>query len=218
MINVAFVHVGPDTLLPRILVRSVRRVMPDAGVFQLTDEHTDALEGVDRVLRRPYDGVHLMTFRMAHLANLDPCDAVFLDTDCIVERSLEAVFERDFDVALTRRENIGVDPLGTDVAAVMPYNTGVMFSRPSGWDFWVNASRYCESLPDRERRWWGDQLAVKAIAEIAPLRILDLPCELYNYSPSAENEIVAERFVVHYKGQRKSWMIRRGRMEMGLAD
>lgn len=217
MINVAFVHVGADSVLPRIMAGSVRRAMPDARVVHLTDERTDGIPEADEVVRLPYDGVHLMSFRLAHLAGLAPCDAVFIDTDCVVQRSVEPLFETDFDVALTRREHIGLDPLGTDVAAVMPYNTGVMLAKPSGWDFWINARNYCERLPDRERRWWGDQLAVKAVAEVAPLRILELPCHEYNYSPAAEAEDVSGKFIVHYKGpQRKPWMIRRGRAELGL--
>jgi hypothetical protein len=109
------------------MVASVRRVVPAARIVQLTDEHTAVIRGVDDMVRMPYtDGAHLMSFRLMQFARLEPCDAIFLDTDVIVQRDLTPLYERAFDVALTRRGNIGVDPQGVDVAAVMPYNTGVM--------------------------------------------------------------------------------------------
>lgn len=216
MVTVAFVHVGLDTSVPRIMVASVRLAMPGARIVHLADEGTPAVEGADEVRRLAYDGVFLMPFRLRQFAELSPCDAVFLDTDIVVQKDLTPLFDGEFDVALTRRENIGVDPSGIDVAKAMPYNTGVMLSKPSGWDFWRNAWKHCESFPEEGRKWWGDQYAVKAIAEIAPLRILELPCEIYNYSPAAESEDVRERFVVHYKGERKSWMKRRAQRELGF--
>lgn len=216
MITLAFVHVGEDGFLPRVMVASARRAMPDARIVHLADEVTPPVAGVDEVLRLPYDGMYLMTFRLAHFAQLQPCQAVFLDTDVIVQRDLSLLFQSNFDVALTKRENIGLDPQGVDVAAAMPYNTGVMLSKPSGWDFWRNAWKCCETFPDEVRRWWGDQFAIKAVAEIAPLAILELPCDIYNYSPGLETENVSDRFVVHYKGERKPWMVRRALAEFNL--
>lgn len=204
-------------MLPRIMVASVRRAMPAARIVHLADETSTGIEGVDEVSRLPYDGVHLMPFRLQHLARLEPCDAVFLDTDVIVQKDLAAVFESEFDVLLTRRADIGLDPQGIDVAKAMPYNTGVMLSRPTGWPFWYNAWQLCETYSDEIRRWWGDQYAIKELVEVAPLQIKELPCEAYNYSPGFETEDVSARHVVHYKGdQRKVWMRRRAEIEFGF--
>jgi hypothetical protein len=216
MITVAFVHVGENGLLPRIMVAAARRVMPAARIVHLTDECTAPVAGADEIIRRPYDGEHLMTFRLAHFAGLNPCNAVFLDTDVMVQKDLAPLFEWEFDVALTVRENRVMDPDGVDVAVDMPYNTGVMLSKPGGWDFWREAARHCELLPEKRRRWWGDQDAVKAVADTIPLCVLDLPCAVYNHSPNEETEDVSGRHVVHYKGFRKPWMLARGRLEFGL--
>jgi len=216
MITVAFVHVGSGSLLPHIMVAAARRSMPAARIVHLTDEHTDPVAGADEVVRRPYDGTYLMTYRLAHFAAMAPCNAVFLDTDVIVQRDLTPLFEWEFDVALTVRDRKVIDPEGADIAADMPYNTGVMLSKPSGWEFWREALRVCAQLPEDQRRWWGDQHAVKAAADVLPLCILDLPCALYNHSPDAEGDDVAGRFVVHYKGFRKPWMAQRGAREFGL--
>jgi hypothetical protein len=215
MITVAFFHVGQDGLLPSIMVATVRRAMPTARILQLTDEDTSPVTGADEVIRRPYDGVHLMHFRLVHLAELAPCDAVFLDTDVMVQRNLAPLFEWEFDVALTVREAGVIDPDGVDVTIDMPYNNGVMLSKASGWEFWREAERYCAKLSSEQRRWYGEQRAVKAVADVIPLCILDLPCNIYNYTPASETEDVRDRFVVHYKGERKPWMIRRGALEFG---
>jgi hypothetical protein len=217
MLTVAFVHVGEDTSLARIMVASVRRAMPGARLVHLTDESTAGMAGVDEVVRHPYDGTYILSFRLKHLAELAPCDAVFLDTDVIVQQDLGPVFDMAFDVALTRRENIGTDPNGIDIAAVMPYNAGVMLSRPAGWAFWDNVWRQCQSYPDEIRRWWGEQYALRDIATVAPLRLLELPCDRYNYTPATESEDVSSRAVVHYKGKRKAWMKNRAAQDPGLA-
>jgi len=217
MITIAFVHVGEESILPASMVASVRRAMPAARIVHLTDEGTNAVVGVDEVVRLKYDGVHLMTFRLRHFAQLDSCDAIMLDTDVVVQKDLSPIFALEFDVALTRRDDAIPDPTGQDVSALMPYNTGVMVSRASGWDFWRNASAYCEMLPAEHREWWGDQLSVQAMAQICPLRLRELPCAVYNYTPTSEAEDVADRFVVHYKGKRKQWMLSRARAEFDLS-
>lgn len=217
-VTVAFVHVGNDRALPRAMVASVHRAMPDARVLHLADETTERVAGADEIVRLPYDGVRLMTFRLRHFSNLEARHAVFLDTDVIVQEDLSALFAEPFDVALTRRDEAVPDPNGHDVAALMPYNTGVMVSRPEGWDFWRNALAYCERLPQEHQKWWGDQLAVQALAAVCPLTLRELPCSIYNYTPASQTEDVSTRHVVHYKGTRKAWMLSRARAEFGLSD
>ncbi|MCC7484463.1 MAG: hypothetical protein IT529_05695 [Burkholderiales bacterium] len=216
MITVAFVHVGPDPLLASIMVASARRAMPAARIVHLADEATPAVGGVNETVRRPYDGAHLMDFRLAHFAALAPCEVLFLDTDVMIEKDFTPLFDWEFDVALTVREDMVIDPFGVDVAVDMPYNTGVMLAKPSGWAFWREAARHCAGLPEEERRWWGDQHAVKAVADTAPLCVLDLPCALYNHSPHLATDDLSGRFAIHYKGYRKPWMAERGLREFGL--
>ncbi len=199
------------------MVASVRRTMPRARIVHLADENTEAVAGVDEILRLPYDGDRLMTFRLRHFAALKPCHAVFLDTDVILQQDLSRLFRAEWDIALTSRDEAVPDPNGADVAALMPYNTGVMLSKPSGWDFWANAWRYCETLPLEHQKWWGDQLAVRAVAQGCPLVLRELPCSVYNYTPKADLEDLQECAVVHYKGKRKAWMLERGRTELNMS-
>ena len=156
-------------------------------------------------------------FRLAHLAALERAASILLDTDIIVQRPLDHVFERPFDVALTVRHQRIKDPDGTNITPQMPYNTGVMFSRQAR--FWALALEYCRQLADNHHDWWGDQLSVKHVADTGSFDVLELPCDQYNYSPRTEDEILDERYAVHYKGMRKEWMMRRfGRRETPRAS
>jgi len=207
-ISVCFLHVGPHHAIPSFMVASVKAAMPGAEIVQMTDQVTAPVPGVDSVVRHEWDGAKLMIFRIAHLAALERAACVILDTDVIVQRSLAPVFEQAFDVALTvRHEPVKTFDKTRDLAAEMPYNTGVMFSREPR--FWKAALECCRGLPEKQHDWWGDQVSVKAVADSGQFNVLELPCDVYNYSPSTESEDVGARHVVHYKGARKVWMKQR---------
>ncbi|MBI3571694.1 MAG: hypothetical protein HY082_11445 [Gammaproteobacteria bacterium] len=175
----------------------------------MADTDTKPVIGVDEVIRKRYDGRFLMPYRLLHLKDFPPTNAVFLDTDVIVQKDLSSIFSDAFDIALTRRYKPVRDLTGYDLAAEMPYNTGVMFSRASGISFWQKAYEHCLTLPEQDREWWGDQVSIKAIADNTDLKLKEFPCDLYNYTPRNQDEDVSNKYVVHYKGpHRKEWMWR----------
>lgn len=189
------------------MVASVRSAMPGAEIVQMTDRVTPQVPGVDTAIRHDWDGGKLMIFRLAHLAALDRPASIILDTDVIVQRALDPVFERPFDVALTIRHEAVTDLDGVNITPQMPYNTGVMFSRQAR--FWAEALEYCRRLPGNRHDWYGDQLSVKHVVDTGAFDVLELPCDDYNYSPRTEEENIEARYAVHYKGARKEWMIRK---------
>lgn len=196
---VGFLHVGPDDRLPRLMVESAKRFGYE--LLQMTDEETPAL--VDNVVRLPWNKKHLMTYRMAHLAALDEPLCV-VDTDVIFVRDVSDVWQRDFDVALTRREGPILDKNGVDVAKLYPYNTGVMFCRNP--EFWRRASGICSGLSESLQTWYGDQESVKQAAPY--FRTLELDVNEWNYSPRSPEDKPGTARILHYKGpQRKSWLI-----------
>jgi hypothetical protein len=195
-------HVGEDTTLPAMMVASVLKAMPDANIIQMTDSITPRIKGVNEVLRRAYDGVNLMTYRLEHLAALDG-EWITLDTDVLVMKDLRTVFDKNFDVALTRRYGSILSPDGQDIVESMPYNTGVMFSRNK--QFWENAYKTLLGMPESAHRWWGDQLSVRLAAEGNRFNVLELNCDTYNYTPKDDKDR-KDVFVYHFKGNRKEWM------------
>lgn len=186
------------------MIASVRENIPNAHLVQMSDEVTPAL--VDDVRRLPYDG-SLMPFRLKHLAEFEG-ECLILDTDVAVMRDVSHVWEFDFDLAIVRR-SAGVWFEGTDIGALYPYNTGVMFSRSQ--PFWRECHAYLSNRP-KAWKWWGDQLAV---AKTAPrYSVLDLPGE-YNWTPESPEEL-SDAYCWHYKGQRKEWMVNKWELRTGL--
>ena len=133
-----------------------------------------------------------------------------LDTDIIVKRNVEEVFNKEFDVALTRRSLY--DPAGkSEIDNVQPYNTGVVFSRCN--EFW---DKCLEWLAPREEhhKWAGEQRAINHVAARSASRkpphndyfnILVLKCSEYNWTPSP-NLMESKAAIWHYKGNRKRWI------------
>jgi hypothetical protein len=201
--RVAFLHVGADLRLPAVMAASAKRL--GYALLQMTDERTPAVPGVDAVVRLPWDGERLMTYRLQHLAALES-PALIVDTDVMLMRDVRAVWDREFDVALTRRTGPVLDANGVDLAEVMPFNTGVMFSRCQA--FWQRCHEHCRGFPPEVQRWYGDQYAVRFAAP--EFKVLELAVDPYNYTPSSPDEDVSQRYVVHYKGERKAWMLALG--------
>src|SRR5262245_16695786 len=132
------------------MVASVRQTMPRAKIIQLTDYATKPVQGVHEVIRKRWDGKRLMTYRLLHLEEFPPSNAVFLDADIVVRKDLTSVFDDEFDVALTRRDATD-SSLGPAVREAMPFNTGVMFSKASGREFWSAAHEAVRAMPDEHQ-------------------------------------------------------------------
>lgn len=201
--KVGFLHVGEDTELVNGMVASVRNVMPGASIWMMTDADTPEVD-CDHRVQSPQD-IPFMTYRMRHLAALPPGKWVILDTDVIVQRTLEGVLGKH-DACLTRREMV-LDQDGNNVAEWMPYNTGVMWCRNP--EFWRDAYKVCAKLPDKLQNWYGDQVAVRLVAESGRYRMGEVNVDPWNYSPEYADEDVSHKAVVHYKGRRKDWMRKR---------
>ena len=207
-IVVAFLYVGRVSKLPQIMVASVRAVMPGARIIQMSDYETRQVTGVDEIIRKHGNRKLLMPYRLLHVKEFPPGDTIFLDADVVLQKDISHLFQDEFDVALTFRDH--TDPSlrkSPEAHELMPFNTGVMLSRASGWAFWAEAHRLCLGMPEAHKAWFGDQLAVKEVAAHTLLSVKQYPCALYNYSPRLWDEDTSEKFVIHYKGEsRKGWM------------
>lgn len=210
---IGFLYVGKASNIPEIMVASVRAAMSNARIVQMTDFETQKIMGVDEVIRKHWDQRLLMPYRLLHLKDFPAADAIFLDADVVVQKDLSHLFQDEFDVALTYRDE--TDPSlrkSPEAYRTMPFNSGVMLARASGRDFWAEAHGVCLAMPEDQQSWFGDQLAIKEVAARTSLSIMQYPCALFNYSPSRWDENLSDKFVIHYKGQRrKVWMLDRWR-------
>ena len=101
---IAFMHIGEQTELPTLMVRSFRRHNPGFRLIQVADPDAPVIDGVDDVVRRPMLDSNIMLFRMRCFAAL-PVDEPtwFLDTDMLCVRPLQ-LEAPDVDVAVCQRE------------------------------------------------------------------------------------------------------------------
>jgi hypothetical protein len=204
--KVAFLHMdfpGHEQFrtYAEIMVQSVRRSIPNVEIVHMTDNKTYSVLGVDTVIRRAMKYPFVMQYRLEHFMNIP--EAMFIDTDTIMLRDPSKAFE-DCDVALTKRTK----PLmldGKNVVGDMPYNTGVMFSRCP--QFWADCFEYSWQLSDELKHWFGDQIAVKRVAKSGKYNVKELMCDEYNYSPNRIDEPLEGKYIIHYKGARKHFLL-----------
>jgi hypothetical protein len=210
--------------LVELLFASAERTHPGCSLALLTDERTRVPAALARcaVSRHPIDPARLMLGRLeAQLRFVESAgagDLALLDSDMLVNGNLAPVFARDFDLALTHRD----DP-------EMPLNGGLILIRAGGAAGAASFLRamlacYCERHA-AHAAWWGDQLAMIDVLGRASYaerrsdtvvagscRILLLPCDTYNFSPPEDPLSITYpwdgKVVLHFKGQRKAFMPR----------
>jgi len=200
-VDLGFPEIGKAA---HLTIASIKEAMPDSSIVQFTNMLTPALPHVDEVVRRPPDDLGLMEGRMEHYSTYPHKQMLFIDPDIIIQKDVWDVFDDEFDVAMADRGGKPVMLNGKDISKVMPHNLGVAFS--TGTQFWRRCLVEMKKLSLDDRNWFGDQIAVGRVARSKIFKIKTLDMYKYNYSPQTKDEDVSSRFIVHYKGKRKSWM------------
>lgn len=206
-----------------MMFASARLFDPDATLTLLTNQTTacGSFSKIGRVIRRSIDVRNLMLERTKLQLNYIQSNdfrqpIILLDSDILINRPLDPIFSRDFDVALTWRKN-----------KEQPINGGFMIlnnTRPEiSKNFFERYASIYEQKYQGQAGWWGDQLALRdsvglSLAEYSSEIIIDsegcriflLPCRIYNFSP--ENNFqgfdspLSDKFILHFKGERKRFM------------
>jgi lipopolysaccharide biosynthesis glycosyltransferase len=184
--------------LAEIMLESARKL--NCELVQLTDEKTPKLNGVDTVKRLPYEG-DFGAFRLKHFMDMGG-DVLHLDYDLIVNRGISDLFRNDFDVGLTNRGNDKT--VSEAVRQASPHNMGVVLS--TGTEFWKEVYEAYEQV--ELKNWMLIQLVTTDVARKTHLKVMEFDGSIYNYTPLTETENVDDKAIVHYKGPRKSWMVR----------
>ena len=209
-----------------MMFSSARLFHPHARRVVLSDLETSfdpVRDGIDSIDRSEMDPQKLMFERaQAQLRHVRASGfdrpMVIIDSDILVNGSLQPVFERDFDVALTWRGDNRDQPINGGLLILNNRRPAV--SRR----FFENYVRiYSERYADEKGDWFGDQLALRdalgleveqlaasEIVEVDGCRVLLLPCDTYNFSPSNQfTEIerdLGDKLILHFKGERKRLM------------
>jgi len=208
-------------------VKRFDRFLVERQFVVVTDDHETYAEaaglfGKDVALIQDYH-----SGRPAMVANLDAQIKVlmntpmgervlFLDADILVNQYFPWT---DADLHVTWRPDVNGD---VEMARQQPYNYGVLGVNvtPATIEafIWMRA-RILRMTPERQR-WYGNQLAladllgqpnggkerrIRWTLEDAGTRLTaeELPCSVWNYSPSGPDEDVSGKGILHMKGERK---------------
>lgn len=230
---------------PAVLTHMVERMRvfcPGAVLYFVTAEGSDyeSLAAPDvRIVRLAVDRTQPMFQRAlavcayVHSAAFS-ADTAFLDSDAFPNLSLDPVFDLEFDVSLTYRDEFGV----------MPVNEAVVFARSEQRALVQTFLRrvvatYARLASDPKigayygdiKRWRGGQLALNAAvqgmrpfssyrrASLDGVRLLFLPCDTFNFAFDYRQDLdrldLSGRHIVHLKGRRKEalWKLREALMQ-----
>ena len=171
MNTIAFLWVGNSTLVPDMLVSSIRLTMGQSiEVIQLTDQKTPAVQGVTSVQRLDLSS-HIMVARLQAYAQIKASGRFifFCDADSIFINPLDLFFPVG-DVLLTKRMHdrkindqfpeFYPEFSGKMFGEIMPYMFGAIAVRDVQCEFFESLLDICLRLPERFHRWYGDQCAL----------------------------------------------------------
>lgn len=194
-------------VLADMMIRSVRKTMPEVEIVQLTDERTPQVMGVDRVQRLNSD-VPMAIQCVRHYAACEG-DWLLVDTDVLVQDDVRDVFEEPFDVAVCNRDGTLVDgEEDLQMMKDMPHNIGVMFSRSPA--FWKEVEEKMQTMTDQRKHWMGNQYAACEVIASGAFTVKILPGIQYNYAAHNRDDRCESASIAHYKGQmRKKLMLDR---------
>lgn len=203
--TVGFFHsspvVTPHVTLAGHLIRSIRHVMPLVRIVQLTDTTSVRVPGVDAVREYPWAPVALACLQ-AYAACVG--DWLFVDTDVLIRRDVQHVFDLPFDIAVSDRAGTLTEKdLSGSLITRMPFNKGAVFSRSQA--FWKDAAARLAAKSEKAQAWMGDQQAMCDVIASGAYDVRVLP-NGYNYPPKARTDNVSDKSILHLKGPRKAWI------------
>lgn len=215
--------------LAALSMASVLRIDPKAKIHVVTDDGNTPFPSGTHVKHVLPPG------RAAMVANLDAQLLVlnylqrgervlFLDADTILRRPFP--WSNAVDMAVTWRAEVNGD---REAALIQPYNYGVVAANVNAQTreafLWIR-SRIL-NMSRKNQDWYGNQLALAELIGAAPkegstdkevrirwapndlgtaLRVRQLPCAVWNYSPDSADEVISDKGILHMKGGRKDLM------------
>lgn len=221
----------PFVEMARLSIASMRKVYPQAQIHYWTDEPHSTPAFSDACRHVLESGRPAMVANLD--AQIDALNyfergeqVLFLDADVLMRRKFDWALLPDLYV--TWRSHVNHDAALEDFCKTQPYNYGVVgcHNVPAIHEafYWLR-SRILQ-MNARNQAWHGNQLALAELVGAppkqgqadkdvrvrwslsdrgTPLCVRQLPCEIWNYSPDAIED-VSGRAILHLKGDRKDLM------------
>ena len=186
------------------LVANIREVMPSQEILMITDEDTQMIKGINKVLRVPRT-MPLMPWRLkCHQFAHDLSDEImFTEPDVRFQADVMGDFPGNADIAVTTREQ---EVLLENERLNTPFTLGMTFSRNA--EFWREAKIYCQSLTAKDQDWFGDMLSIAHVIDSGKFTVVQMNGSIYNHVVNDPDKPTDAK-VLHYKGKRKHWLFPR---------
>ncbi len=206
--NFVFFHVGDDISYPQKMVKSLLRYNPNANVIMCTDKDTPDVMGITDRKEFVVDRENLMISRMTAYSYLNFAEpALYIDTDMIfVDRVVVDEVINGGEVVLCRRAfandavfNIEQRGLrfdeyeGKTLGELYPY-VGCMVGTKNG-DPWKKMLRMYEILPEKFKKWYGDQEVLRKYADAFEVNVISE--NIIGCLPEHKHDGAK---IIHYKG------------------
>ena len=149
----------------------------------------------DKIVNHDWDTYYAFMAKISHAIELND-NILMADSDIIFTGSVNSVWQKDFDIAITTRNH------------KCKYNTGIVFIKPTReakqfLRVWKQHTReIAKRYNIREfRQWMGiDQASLhKTIQEKIPVKLIELPCHIWNAEQTSWKDITKETKVIHIK-------------------
>jgi hypothetical protein len=179
-------NISPSEMI-RLCVSSINKNMPNAKIVLITNSETNIHKGLESIKVINADNISherllydMHCFRRNYIENKinAKCNLIFTDIDILINKNMDEVFEKNFDIATTidPNSNLELDVNGLPVRGSYMFNFtgGIYFIKPSSnvlkfYDYFLEEWFYLNSHEDfvnyAERqedvktnflRWWGE--------------------------------------------------------------
>ena len=215
--NIAFFHTGIDTSKPEMLCRSAKKIFKgeELKLIQLTDDETPKVKSANQILRiRGLKQQSIMKGRMIAYKDYlktfqEP--TVFLDTDMLITNRFSVdlskgpvLCKREYNLDMRLKSHaykggkklIFPEHSCMKLGEIFPY-VGCFFADKSE-AFLEEALKIYETLDQRYKFWFGDQIALKEAASSNPFSTVSE--KLVACDPLEYLEYLNPAAILHFKG------------------
>ena len=205
-ITVVFCLQGAHSAFPampiaNLMIASVRRSMPHARIVQLSNLEFPRAEGVDDIFRHPNRGDFARWAYEAIIGFMQTCDdsIIQLGTDMVMMHDVSGVFDDDFTIAASPYPK----RTRTDGAYC---GDGVFWKFPAIDAVSDMLAQYNGAILIQDG-WEGYQTAMLRTVQSGAFKFKSLDFDTYNRTPDEPNTDLTGAAIVHYRGNRKSFML-----------
>lgn len=193
---------SPVTPRAKLMIESIRRHMPSARIVQLSNNDYPRMDGVDDIFRHPNKGDFARWSQEVIFLFMQTCydHIIAIGTDMVLMDDLSSVFDDDFALAAS--------PYPIKTRSDGTYcGEGLFFKHPHGIDVIADILDQYNNDPLIQDGWDGQQIALLRTIKSNrwPVKVLDF--EVYNRTPNEPGTDLTGAKIVHYRGNRKSFML-----------